>query len=58
MSHLAAKESMVLTLTIEEDCPAAAEAAAPNRSRTSDTSTANETQAGVKRTLRVARTIS
>jgi hypothetical protein len=40
MSHRAANESIVLTLTIPDDCPVAADVAAARRSRTSRTSAA------------------
>ena len=58
ISHRAANESIVLTLTIPEACPVAAAVAAARRSRTSRISAAKDAPIGVSRTERVARTIS
>jgi hypothetical protein len=58
ISHLAANESIVLTLTIAEVCPVAADVAAARCSRMSRISAAKDAPIGVSRTERVARIIS
>ena len=58
MSHLAANESIVLTLIIPEVCPVAADVAAARCSRTLRISAAKDAPIGVSRTERVARIIS
>jgi len=51
-------ESIVLTLTIPEVCPVAADVAAARCSRTSRISAAKDAPTGVSRTERLARVIS
>ena len=58
MSHLAANESIVLTLTIPEVCPVAADVAAARCSRASRISVAKDAPIGVSRTERLARIIN
>jgi hypothetical protein len=58
ISYLAANESIVLTLTIPEVCPVAAEVTAARCSRTSRISAAKDAPTGVSRTEWVARIIS
>jgi hypothetical protein len=58
MSHLAANESNVLTLTIPEDWPVVTDVAAARCSRASRISAANDAPIGVSRTERLARIIA